>query len=99
MGVERVSSSSFLNSITAVIATFIAVVVVVLTLFLGGDWAVAAGPILSNGLLIFVWLVAAMGFGLLIERAVRLECGMSLRIVVAIALGLGVISLAVLGLG
>ena len=86
-------------SMAWLIAAGIVTVVVVACVFLGGDLPLAIGPLLSNGLIVVMWLLAAFGFGRIILRAIPVECGQILRVVIAIALGLGMTSLATLLLG
>src|SRR5690242_3533424 len=56
-------------------------------------------PIFSNGLFLAAWMLSAFGVGIWIVRTVGLVCAPALRVVVAMALGFGFLSLAVLGLG
>ena len=56
-------------------------------------------PLLLNGALLLLWLLCAFGLGLWIVRAMRIECAAILRGTISIAMGLGVLSLLILGLG
>ena len=56
-------------------------------------------PLIGNGLILIAWLISALGFGLLVLRPMQLQCAVSLRLVLATALGLGIISLLTLMLG
>ena len=84
----------------AMVAAVGAIAVVVLVLaFAANFWALAALPLLTNSLLAFVWLLAAFGIGWPIVHILIPKTEDALSIVTSIAVGLGVMSLAVLALG
>jgi 4-amino-4-deoxy-L-arabinose transferase-like glycosyltransferase len=87
-----------ISALWVVVMGFV-IVVVVMSLFLGADVLLALGPLVGNGLIVIAWIVGAMGFGLIVLRAMRFECAIALRIVLAIATGLGIVSLITLILG
>lgn len=80
-----------------------AMLLVALTLaYAGPAWLAAAHQLLSDGLLLLLWLIGAAGWGVVLLLAIRRpHQGESavLLVVTAVALGLGAISLATLGLG
>src|SRR3954466_7027199 len=90
---------SILFSRAAMIVVSLLLFVVVIGVEAGPDWGSVLLPLVSNGLILIAWLVSAFGIGVWVLRAIRVECRIALRGVVAIALGLGVMSLLVLGLG
>ena len=68
----------------------------------GSAWAAVLIRLVADGAMIAVWLVGAMGLGLFSLRALRLweeAAPTVLRTVVAAAMGLGIMSLVLLGLG
>src|SRR5438067_4941663 len=90
---------SILFSRAALIVISIFVFVIVIAIEAGPDWGFLLAPLVSNGLILIAWLGCAFGIGMWVLRAVRVECGTTLRVIVGIALGLGIMSLLVLGLG
>ncbi len=99
MAGEEGASSSMAYSFAALLIASILTGIFVILNFVGGYWVLAAAPLLKDGLVLIVWLIAAAGIGLWILRAIKIECSVVLRLTIATALGLGTISLVTLGLG
>src|SRR5216110_2221684 len=87
---------SILFSRAALIVISMFLFVLVIAIEAGSDWGFVLAPLVSNGLVLLAWLLSAFGIGAWVLRGIRVECGMALRVVVAIALGLGIMSLLVL---
>src|SRR5688572_2051594 len=93
------------NAIAAGAVLFIAIVLA----YAGPSWAVVLYELLTDGLLLLVWLVAAAGLGAFLLLPLRLGATtddlvpphrpLLLFLVTATGLGLGVLSLATLALG
>src|SRR5438067_10562451 len=93
------ATPSILFSRAALIVISIFLFVVVIAIEAGSDWGSVLAPLVVNGLILLAWLVSAFGIGIWVLRAIRMEGGTALRMIIGIALGLGIISLLVLGLG
>src|SRR4051812_10335086 len=90
---------SILFSRAALIVISLLLFVVVIGLEAGPDWGSVALPLMRNGVILIAWLLCAFGIGTWVLRAIRVECGTALRVIIGIALGLGLMSLVVLGFG
>jgi hypothetical protein len=87
---------------TAIPACVLLCLVVVFA-YAGGAWASALYRLLTDGVLLLVWLACATGLGAAVLVALPLgddaKPGRLLHLVTAAALGIGLLSLATLGLG
>jgi hypothetical protein len=92
-----------LNGRSAAIVACVLLCLVVLFAYAGGAWASALYRLLTDGVILLVWLACATGLGAAVLIALPLDDdarpGHLLHLVTAAALGLGLFSLATLGLG
>jgi hypothetical protein len=86
------------NRGTAIIAGAVVFLAIFFALA-GPSWGLAAYRLLQDGGCTLLWLLAAGGIGWLAWRGMRMEEKSGLAFVSCVGLGLGIISLAVLGLG
>jgi hypothetical protein len=85
----------------------IAFTLCVIAMFIGGIgwlagpmWPVVLDRLAGDGIIVMIWLAAAMGFGYAILGAAKISCeSKALMFATSAAVGLGVIGLIVLGLG
>ncbi|HWE00874.1 MAG TPA: glycosyltransferase family 39 protein [Tepidisphaeraceae bacterium] len=73
-----------------------------LLLYAQSAWPIAIYRIVMDGGTVLLWIIAATGFGMLACRALRLwdaSSPVSLKLATSVGAGLGVLSLALLGLG
>ena len=100
--VEARATSNPLLSRGAALITAIAVWLIVVFAYAGPSSMLALLVLLVDGPLLAAWLLSAAGLGALVLRVLNPdldETGGSLRLVTAAGMGLGLFSLAVLGLG
>jgi hypothetical protein len=88
----------FFSRIALLIAAVVGVGATMLA-FLGPSWPLAIEPLAVDGFITLAWLAAATGIGSLVMRVLKLQLDEMLWLVCSAALGLGAMSLIVLGLG